>query len=142
VLVIEAALRSGSLITAREAAQQGREVFALPGRVDSPFSNGTNKLIRDGAILVQDLEDILEHLGKVGKMMNPPAAEPQPLPLAGLTDGEQKLLAALSGGELSLDDLIRRTGLSTGQTASAMTMLVIKGAVAQRPGNIFAVKKY
>jgi DNA processing protein len=110
--------------------------------VDSPFSQGTNKLIRDGSILVQDLEDILEHLGKVGKMMNPPEAEPAPLPLAGMTDGEQKLLAALSGGELSLDDLVRRTGLSTGQTASAMTMLVIKGAVAQRPGNIFAVKKY
>jgi DNA processing protein len=142
VLVIEAALRSGSLITAREAAQQGREVFALPGRVDSPFSQGTNKLIRDGSILVQDLEDILEHLGKVGKMMNPPEAAPAPLPLAGLTDGEQKLLAALAGGELSLDDLVRNTGLSTGQTASAMTMLVIKGAVAQRPGNIFAVKKY
>jgi DNA processing protein len=126
VLVIEAARRSGSLITARQAAEQGREVFALPGRVDSPTSAGTNGLIRDGAILASDLDDILEHLGEVGEKMgltpnrpDEPAAIPQ-----GLDETEHSLVTALTGGPLSLDELVRHTELDTGATAAAMTMLV------------------
>jgi DNA processing protein len=140
VLVIEAARRSGSLITARIADEQGRVVFALPGRVDSAFSQGTNQLIRDGAVLVQNLDDLLEHLGQVGEAMAPddePGAAGVPVEL---TPTESRLMAALREGELSLDELVRRTGLAGGEAASAMTMLLLKGAVAQKPGNVFVRK--
>ncbi|GAH77797.1 unnamed protein product, partial [marine sediment metagenome] len=117
-----------------------REVFALPGRVDSPLSYGANRLIREGAILVQNLDDLLEHLGQVGeKMRAEETPQAPPLP-AGLTKAENALLEALSAGPLSLDELVRRTGLESGQAASTMTMLVLKGVLVQRPGNIFARK--
>jgi DNA processing protein len=140
VLIVEAARRSGSLHTAREAAEQGREVFALPGRVDSPLSQGANELIRNGAILVQDLDDILEHLGQVGaKMGVEEAADQEPLP-RGLNETESSLLAALREGPASLDELVRSTGIDSGKAASAMTMLVLRGLVIQQPGSIFAAK--
>ena len=140
VLIVEAARRSGSLITARVAAEQGRTVFAVPGRVDSPTSQGANELIRNGAILVQDLDDVLEHLGDVGDKMTPSEAELAP-PLPGIADGpERTLLDALAGGPMNLDELVRSTGLDSGKVLSTMTMLVLKGAVAQQPGNVFARK--
>ncbi len=137
-LIVEAARRSGSLITARTADEQGRVVFAIPGRVDSPLSQGTNELIRDGVILAQNLEDILEHLGPVGEMMAPADEPAAPVTPADLPPDEAKLLETLTAESLSLDDLVRRTGIDSGPAASAMTMLVIKGLVAQKPGNIFA----
>ena len=140
VLIVEAAKRSGSLITAREANEQGRAVFALPGRVDSPLSYGTNALIRDGVTLVQNLDDILDQLGEVGEMMVV-EEEPDGIIPAGLAEGEQKLLKALGGGERSLDQLVRETEIPSGPAASAMTMLVLKGLVVQRPGNVFARKR-
>lgn len=142
VLVVEAALRSGSLITAADAAKQGREVFAVPGRVDSPFSQGTNHLIREGAILTQNLDDILEHLGAVGDKLEQ-AAQDQPLPppqLVQMDGSEQTLYKALAQGPLSLDDLVRSSGLQGGRVASAMTMLILKGVVKQQPGNVFVRK--
>lgn len=141
VLVVEAARRSGSLITARVAAEQGRTVFAVPGRVDSPTSQGTNELIRNGAVLVQDLDDVLEHLGDVGTKMKPSDAELlPPAPTAG-SPAEQKLMDALAGGQLNLDELVRATGIDSGKALSAMTMLVLKGAVAQQAGNVFTLKR-
>jgi DNA processing protein len=140
VLVVEAARRSGALITAEEADAEGRVVFAVPGRADSPMSRGVNELIRDGAVLVQGLEDILEHLGGVGEKMTPQEPAPEPIP-AGLDETENALHAALADGPLALDELVRRTGLDSGRAASAMTMLVLKGAIEQRPGNVFARRR-
>lgn len=139
VLVIEAALPSGALITAREAAEQGREIFAVPGRVDSPLSAGTHQLLRDGAHLAADLDDLLGPLGEVGRKIHPPEPAADAVP-AGLSEMEMLLLTALSEGPCSLDDLTRRTGAPAGSAAAAMTLLVLKGAVQQRPGNIFARK--
>ena len=142
VLVVEAGRRSGALLTARRAIDQNREVMAVPGRVDSPLSGGTNELIRRSeAHLVQNLDDALEALGSVGEQMTaaeeptPPAAPP------GLDETEQRLYAALADGELGLDELVRRTGVPSGKAAAGMTMLLLKGAIAQRPGNVFARKK-
>ena len=140
VLVVEAARRSGALITAHEAAEQGREVFVIPGRVDSPLSQGANELIRSGATLVQNLEDVLQQLGEVGAKMSPQEpADEEAIP-AGLSETERKLLTELKDQPLSLDELVRRSGCETGKVASALTMLVLKGAAVQQPGNVFARK--
>lgn len=140
VLVVEAARRSGSLITARIAAEQGREVFAVPGRADSPLSAGTNELIRDGVTLVQNLDDVLAELGRVGDQM----AEQHPAPSTAVPEGlvaaERSVLSALADGPLGLDEIARRTELASARVTSTMTMLVLKGLVAQRPGNVFARK--
>jgi len=141
VLVVEAARRSGALITATEAAEQGREVFAVPGRVDSAMSEGTNQLLRDGAVLTSSLDDILGQLGEIGEKMTPEARHEDGLARpVGLSHTETRLLDALQDEPLSVDQLVRVTGLSSGEAISAMTMLVLKGAVEQRPGNVFARK--
>jgi DNA processing protein len=145
VLIVEAARRSGALITARDAAEQNRSLFAVPGPVDSPMSQGTNDLIRDhGATLVQTLDDILEDLGDVGEAMaiaesegeNAPASEDLPLP-PDLDETERTLVAALCRSGKSLDDVVRETGVPTHRAAAAMTTLALKGVVEQRPGNVF-----
>ena len=140
VVIVEAARRSGSLITARLAGEQGRAVFAVPGRVDSPSSQGANELIRVGATLVQNLDDILQELGEVGARMAPEAPDGQALPQT-LDATERKLAGLLSEGPLTLDELAERSGLDSGRVASTMTMLVLKGAVVQRPGNVFDRKR-
>jgi len=142
VLVVEAARRSGSPITARLALEQGRDVFALPGRVDLPFSEGTNQLIADSAgKLVQRLEDVLDSLGRFGEVL----AEDAPDESAGLcrelTAAESKLAAALAGAKLSVDELIARTQLAAAKVAAAMTMLALKGVVTQKPGGLFALRR-
>ena len=144
VLVVEAARRSGSLITARLAAEQGKEVFAVPGRVDSPFSQGTNALIADGATMATDLEDILDALDRVGESLKSAgaveAAKASP-PQPELTEEEARLMGPLAEGELSLDELVRRTALPAARVTAAMTMLAIKGLVKQLPGGVFAARK-
>ena len=143
VIIVEAALRSGSLITARQAAEQGRVVFAVPGRVDSPLSAGTNQLIRDGSILAAGLDEILDNLGAVGEAMVEDDQEQAGLLAmpSGMDETETALLEALAEGQLGLDDLSRRTELASGAVAASMTMLVLKGLVTQRPGNLFARKR-
>jgi DNA processing protein len=142
-LVVEAARRSGAMITAREAIEQGRDVFAIPGRIDSPMSQGTNDLIGCGsAKLVQGLDDILESLGEVGTALA--AAKPtedEKLAAVALDPGEKSLVAALKEREKSLDELVRETRLNTSAVISTLTMLAIRGIVAQRPGSVFALKR-
>jgi len=141
VLVVEAARRSGSLITAGLAVEQGKEVFAVPGRVDSPFSAGTNQLIAEGAArLVQNLEDILDALDRVGESLKAAGAVEPERPQVELTAIESRIMERLAAVELSLDELIQRTGLPPHQVTAAMTTLAIKGLVAQKPGGVFAAR--
>ncbi len=141
VLIVEAARRSGSLITARLALEQSKEVFALPGRVDSPFSAGTNSLISAGsAALVQNLEDILDGLDRVGEVLADEGAAEPIARKVNLTETESALLEHLRAAELSLDELIRLSGLSSSETTAAMTMLAIKGMVDQKPGGVFTAR--
>lgn len=139
VLVVEAARRSGSLHTARQAIEMNRSVFAVPGRVDSPTSAGTNELIRRcEAALVQDLSDVLDELGQVGQAVDEAAEAEQPALPENLDPAERKLMETLAaGGELPLDDLARRSGLAVGQATACMTMLVLRGLARQKPGNVF-----
>ena len=142
-LVVEAARRSGAMITAREAIEQGREVFAIPGRIDSVMSQGTNDIIGAGsAKLVQNLDDILDGLGEVGTALTTPEpSTDEKLAAAVLNPAEHSLVAALKEREKSLDELVRETRLDTSAVISTLTMLAIRGVVAQRPGSVFALKR-
>jgi len=151
VLVVEASKRSGALITARLAGEYNREVFAVPGRVDTPTAQGPNELIRTGAAkLVANLEDILDELGAVGKTMGQaPAAgdsgegrKPRAGALeAALSASERAVLAALDHEERYIDEIVDRSGVPHPQALSCLTMLQLKGAVVALPGNRFGRRR-
>jgi len=131
VAVVEAPLRSGSLMTARLALEYGREVFAFPGQVNSPRSSGTNRLIKDGAMLIEGAKDIVEALGL------PTAAERQEVP-AILPEGDEKLLFDALGNDLvQIDSLCEKTGLSAARTSTLLLNMELKGMIEQKPGKSF-----
>ena len=140
VLVVEAGKRSGALITASSAAEQGKDVFALPGRVDTPFTAGTHRLIQDGAKLVHSLEDILDEYPDVGlARLGGPAQAEGVLPLGPQLDPqEEAILGALDGEPLTADQIAERTGLSVPAVASQLTLLELKRRVRAVPGQRFA----
>jgi DNA processing protein len=127
VLVVEAAPESGSLITARLAAEQGREVFAIPGSIHSPVARGCHKLIKQGAKLVETASDVLEELGSFVDLPLPPLAPP--------AVNDNPLLAALGHDPCSLDDLAERTGQDAGQLLPELLILELSGQIATLPGN-------
>ena len=133
VLVIEATLNSGSLITARLAADQGREVFAIPGSIDSPFSKGSHRLIRDGAKLVETAVDVLEELG-LGAQARVEAATPDRRGSPPAAGAAGRVLAALGYELAGIDVLTARTGLPTEAIAAALVELELSGQVAPLPG--------
>jgi len=137
-LVTEAALQSGSLITARYAIEQGREVFAVPGSIHSPLARGCHALIRDGAKLVESAADILEELGPVLGSLVTRATEES---ATGSTSDESgldaeylRLLESLGHDPLSPDELIGRTGLPAQSIASMLLLLELEGYVSSCPG--------
>jgi DNA processing protein len=127
VLVVEAAPESGSLITARLAGEQGREVFAIPGSIHSPVARGCHKLIRQGAKLVETANDVLEELGNF-------TLPPSPVEDA-ISIDENPLLAALGHDPCSLDDLVEFTGKSADQLLPDLLMLELSGQLSSLPGN-------
>jgi DNA processing protein len=138
VLVVEATLSSGSLITARLAAEQGREVFAVPGSIHSPFSKGAHRLIREGAKLVETAQDVLEELGMVAV---PPVGSAKPLAETDAATASEKpagkVLAALGHDPAGIDLLARRTGLAAHAITVALVELEVSGRVVSLPGGLY-----
>ena len=128
-LVVEAAISSGSLITARLATDQGRDVFAIPGSIHSPLAKGCHALIKQGAKLVESAQDILEELGVVGPM---PSAEPDyPAQLT------HPLLVHVGHDPCDIDTIKFRSGMDTGAISAALTQLELAGFVESLPGGLW-----
>jgi len=134
-VVVEAGEKSGALITATMALEQGREVFAVPGNIFSPKSSGTHRLIQEGARLVGSVDDILSELtaqldlfGKTNRLSPP---------LASLTDTEQRLFDLLTHEPLHIDALARQANLPSAQVLSTLLQLEFKNGVKQLPGKMF-----
>lgn len=139
VIVVEAGKPSGALITARLATEYNREVFAVPGRVDNPRARGTNALIRDGAAkLITCLEDVLDELGDVGRIMRPNADETEGLtPAPVLDEAERAIFDIITVDDTSLEHICNESKLSPAVVATTLTKLQMKGLIRQRPGNVF-----
>lgn len=134
VVVVEAGSTSGALITADFALEQGRDVYALPGNVTSPYSSGTNQLIKEGATPVTSADDILEALGITG---NEKASKPSGTSYQ-LDIFEIEVYNALEDGEKLLEELAAITGFDIGKLNAILTVLEMKGIVKQLPGGKFA----
>lgn len=145
-LVVQASLRSGSLITARLASEQGREVFAVPGSIHNPLARGCHRLIREGAKLVETAEEVAEELAPLAHSLGLALAarleaagtgSPEAGPAAGGWRDDpdyRRLLEALGHDPAALDELAARTGLAPAALSSMLLMLELEGVVAGLPG--------
>ena len=140
-LVVEAALQSGSLITARLAAEQGREVFAIPGSIHNPMARGCHRLIRQGAKLVETADDIFAELGALldglRAQARGEATETAAVSGPALDKEYEILLDALGFAPAGIDTLVARTGLAADVVASMLLILELDGRVAQQPGGLY-----
>lgn len=134
VVVTEAAEDSGSLITASDAAEQGREVFAVPGPITSPLSKGTSELIKKGAKLVSGVEDILEELG-VRQVACRGMRD-----LGELGDGERKIIELLQNENLHIDEMARKLEIEMGKLGGMLSILEIKGIIRNFGEGMYGLK--
>jgi DNA processing protein len=138
-VVVEADLHSGALITSNFATEYGRQVFAVPGRIDSPRSKGCHDLIKKGAKLCEGAEDILSEFEYLfpGSNRPPSPGETGVLPALALSANEQSVYDALDEEERSIDEVIRKSGLPSSAVSVALLSLEMKRAVKQLPGKLF-----
>jgi DNA processing protein len=138
-VVVEADLHSGALITSNFATEYGRQVFAVPGRIDSPRSKGCHDLIKKGAKLCEGAEDILSEFEYLfpGSNRPPSPGETGVLPALELSANEQKVYDALDDEERSIDEIIRKSSLPSSAVSVALLSLEMKRAVKQLPGKLF-----
>ncbi len=138
-VVVEADMNSGALITSNFATEYGRQVFAVPGRIDSPRSKGCHDLIKKGAKLCEGAEDVLSEFEYLFPASNRPPSpgETGVLPALTLSENEQKVYDTLSTEESSMDEVIRRSGLPSSAVSVALLGLEMKRVVKQLPGKLF-----
>jgi DNA processing protein len=133
-VVVEAAERSGALITARLAAEMGREVYAVPGNVSSPVSQGTNDLLRDGASFARGWEDVVAELAPAWRAAVKAVPAPAPDAMAVAADAGGGVLSLLGDDPVAIDRVIERSGLAAGTVAASLTELELRGLVKKLPG--------
>jgi DNA processing protein len=134
VVVIEAAVRSGSLITARFAAEQGREVFAMPGSIHNPLARGCHQLIRQGAKLIETAADIIEELSALNQVLAQPSIKKTSTNDHNLDKKHQELFKLVGYEATPLDKLITRSGLTVSEVSSMLVSLELLGYVNFTPG--------
>lgn len=140
-VVVEAAEHSGSLITARLANEGGREVFAVPGRIDSPLSFGSHLMIREGATLVRSVEDVLDQIAPALRARGAGGATLASAASPSRGDGdESRVLEILAGGAVTIDDVIRLSGRPAAEIIAEMLDLEVRGVVRQLPGRHIELK--
>jgi len=137
--VVEANLTSGALITANFATEYGRQIFAVPGRIDSPRSKGCHELIKKGAKLCEGAEDILSEFEYLFPPSNRPPApnETGTLPALTLSENEQKVLSCVGRDETPIDEIIRRSGLPASAANATLLGLELKRVLKQLPGRLY-----
>ena len=136
VLVVEAGLNSGALITASQALEQGRSVYAVPGHINAPSAFGSNRLIQQGAKLVMDASDILDDL-QILLPETKPSPEAAARTLPALSDEERRVYDAIEPTETAIDDIGRKCQLPSATVSSALLRLELKRLVKQLPGKYF-----
>jgi DNA processing protein len=138
VVVVEASEHSGALITADFAVEQNREVFAVPGNINSPNSTGTNRLIKEGAKMVNSVEDILEELtGFTEQKALPSTRQSKNI---GISD-ENGVLTLIGAQPVHIDDLVEDTGLEIGELNAHLSSLEVEGRIERLPGNYYVLKE-
>jgi DNA processing protein len=142
VVVVEATEKSGSLITATLAVEQGREVFAVPGEVGSSRSRGAHRLIRQGAKLVEGVDDIIEEIAPqlLDRTSSATQREPRVLP-QNASDAARTIFALLQENTLQVDQVIERTGMSAAQVLETLLDLELQGLLRQLPGKIYRAER-
>lgn len=145
VIVVESDVAGGSMITARFAGEQGRLIFAVPGRIDQATSAGCHQLIRDGATLLTSVDDVLSELNYLGGMrpaaIPPKAGDVSAAGMANLSETEARVYAVFAGGALvSPDAVAAATGLGAGEISAALMMLELKRLVAKRADGTFEAR--
>jgi DNA processing protein len=133
LLVVEAGINSGALISASQAADQGRNLYAIPGPIDRPTSHGTNRLIQQGAKLVMSVDDILDDL----QTLFPKAPELLPSKPPDIQGDLLKVYEAISSRETPIDEIIQRSGIGASSATVALLQLEMRHLVKQLPGKYF-----
>lgn len=139
VVVVEASEHSGALITADFAVEQNREVFAVPGNINSPNSTGTNRLIKEGAKMVNCVDDILEEL--TGYFIEPKESQSTRQSDRPATSDEGRVLSLISSQPVHIDELVDESGLDISQLNAYLSNLEVEGSIERLPGNYYVLKE-
>lgn len=137
VIVIEAKEKSGTLITAHHALEQGKEVFALPGNINSIFSQGTNRLIKDGAKILMDIEDIIDEIYELKSKIK--AKKVENIDYSGLSSLEMEVFKLIKEGPIHSDSIASSTQLDISTINSVLTILELKGMIKEMTGRVFTL---